>query len=72
VVLVLLPSAGYFYLDNVVLEFDLYEEFTILAGYETFATFEFAVVTPSMLYWVTVYKDTKTFTYTGFSRLLRF
>jgi hypothetical protein len=58
-----LPSAGYFYLNNVVLEFDLNTYFVILAGYETASTFEFAVVTSNTLYWVTVYKDTKTFTY---------
>jgi len=61
-----LPSSGYFYLDQVVLEFDLSTYFVILAGYETASTFEFAVVTSNTLYWVTVYKDTKTFTYTAY------
>jgi hypothetical protein len=58
-------DAGYFYL-NVVLEFDLSTYFVILMGYETAFTFEFAVVTSSTLYWVTVYKDTRTFTYTAY------
>jgi hypothetical protein len=59
-------SSNYFYLNNVVLSLSPDTAFTILAGYETRNTFEFAVVTSSMLYWVTVYKDTGTFTYTAY------